>query len=37
MADSKVSVRRQGQGDLGMQDATAFIAAVKKEIAERIG
>ena len=35
VAENKVSVRRQGKGDLGMLDKTAFLAQVVEEIAER--
>jgi threonyl-tRNA synthetase len=35
MAEQKVAVRRQGVGDLGVKGVEEFIAAVKKEIAER--
>ncbi len=33
--EKKVSVRRQGKGDLGMQELTSFIAAISEEIKER--
>ena len=36
VAESKLSVRRQGKGDLGMLDKSAFLAKVIEEIAERI-
>ena len=36
VAESKLSVRRQGKGDLGMLDKAAFLAKVVEEIAERI-
>ena len=35
MNETKVSVRRQGKGDSGMQDLSEFVAAVVAEIAER--
>lgn len=35
MNETKVSVRRQGKGDTGMQDLSEFVAAVVAEIAER--
>jgi threonyl-tRNA synthetase len=35
MNENKVSVRRQGKGDTGMQDLAEFTEAVKAEIAER--
>jgi threonyl-tRNA synthetase len=34
-AEGKVAVRRQGRGDLGVQDADAFFEMVKEEIRER--
>ncbi len=37
MNEGKVSVRRQGKGDLGTQDAAAFVAALQQEIGERRG
>ena len=36
VAESKLSVRRQGKGDLGMLDKAAFLAKVVEEIAERM-
>ncbi len=36
VAESKLSVRRQGKGDLGMLDKAAFLAQVVEEIAERM-
>jgi threonyl-tRNA synthetase len=35
MNENKVSVRRQGKGDIGMQDLDVFIAAISEEIRER--
>ena len=35
MNETKVSVRRQGKGDTGMQDLSEFVPAVVAEIAER--
>lgn len=35
MAEEKVAIRRQGKGDLGTQDLTAFIAAATEEIRDR--
>ncbi len=35
VAENKVSIRRQGKGDLGAKDADEFINAVKEEIAQR--
>ncbi|MCX6203824.1 MAG: threonine--tRNA ligase [Bacteroidetes bacterium] len=35
VAENKLSVRRQGKGDLGMLDKAAFLAQVIHEIAER--
>lgn len=35
MNDSKVSIRRQGKGDLGAKDVAAFISGVKDEIENR--
>jgi threonyl-tRNA synthetase len=32
MHDNKISVRRQGKGDLGVQDVETFIREIKKEI-----
>ena len=37
MNENKVSIRRQGKGDLGMKDTAEFIAGLKEEISERIG
>ena len=36
VAESKLSVRRQGKGDLGMLDKGSFLAKVVQEIAERM-
>lgn len=36
MNEKKVSVRRQGKGDIGMQDLDTFIAALSEEIRERV-
>ena len=36
VAESKLSVRRQGKGDLGMLDKSAFLAQVVDEIAKRL-
>jgi threonyl-tRNA synthetase len=36
MNEQKVAVRRQGKGDLGSQNPEEFIAAIKKEISNRI-
>ena len=36
VAESKLSVRRQGKGDLGMLDKASFLAHVVEEIAERM-
>ena len=35
MNEGKVSVRRQGKGDEGMQDLDAFVAGIMEEIRER--
>ena len=35
MNDNKVSVRRQGKGDLGIKDISAFISETREEILER--
>ena len=35
VAESKLSVRRQGKGDMGMLDKSAFLAQVLEEISER--
>jgi threonyl-tRNA synthetase len=32
MNDNKISVRRQGKGDLGIQDIETFIREIKTEI-----
>lgn len=37
MTENKVSIRRQGKGDQGMQDASVFINDIRNEISERIG
>ena len=37
MTEGKLSIRRQGKGDLGMRDTQEFINEVKEEIAGRIG
>jgi threonyl-tRNA synthetase len=34
-AEGKVAVRRQGRGDMGVQDADAFFEALQQEIRER--
>jgi threonyl-tRNA synthetase len=36
VSESKLSVRRQGKGDLGMLDKAVFLAKVVEEIAERM-
>jgi threonyl-tRNA synthetase len=36
VAENKVSVRRQGKGDMGMLDKNEFLAKVVEEIAERM-
>jgi threonyl-tRNA synthetase len=36
VAESKLSVRRQGKGDLGMLDKNEFLAKVVEEIEERL-
>ena len=36
VAENKLSVRRQGKGDLGMLDKATFLAKVVEEIAERM-
>jgi threonyl-tRNA synthetase len=36
VAESMLSVRRQGKGDLGMLDKAVFLAQVVEEIAERM-
>ncbi len=36
VAESKLSVRRQGKGDLGMMDKSVFISQVIEEIAQRM-
>ena len=35
MTESQLSIRRQGKGDLGMMDKTAFISQIHQEIVER--
>lgn len=35
LAEGKVSIRRQGKGDMGTETSKAFIAKVKQEIADR--
>ena len=35
VAENKLSVRRQGRGDMGMLDKASFLAQVVDEIAER--
>ncbi len=35
MTEGQLSIRRQGKGDLGMMDKTAFISQIHQEIAER--
>jgi len=35
MSESQLSIRRQGKGDLGMMDKTAFISQIHQEIVER--
>ena len=37
MNDQKISVRRQGKGDLGIQDLETFIRNMKTEITLRSG
>lgn len=37
MSENKVSIRRQGKGDQGMEDVSAFITHIQNEISERIG
>lgn len=37
MNDNKISIRRQGKGDIGMQEVASFITEIKNEISERIG
>ena len=34
-SESQLSIRRQGKGDLGMMDKTAFISQIHQEIVER--
>ena len=34
-SEGQLSIRRQGKGDLGMMDKTAFISQIHQEIAER--
>jgi threonyl-tRNA synthetase len=36
VAENKLSVRRQGKGDMGMLDKFAFLAQVVDEIAQRL-
>jgi len=36
VAENKLSVRRQGKGDMGMLDKSAFLAQVVDEIAQRL-
>lgn len=36
MNENKVSIRRQGKGDLGAKDVAEFVAEVKKEIEGRV-
>jgi threonyl-tRNA synthetase len=35
VAENKLSVRRQGKGDMGMLDKGAFLAQVVEEMEER--
>ena len=35
MSEGQLSIRRQGKGDLGMMDKTAFISQIHQEIIER--
>jgi threonyl-tRNA synthetase len=35
MTEDQLSIRRQGKGDLGMMDKTAFISQIHQEIVER--
>jgi threonyl-tRNA synthetase len=35
MTEGQLSIRRQGKGDLGMMDKTAFISQIHQEIVER--
>ena len=35
MSENKVSVRRQGRGDMGAKNPAEFIAMVQEEIGER--
>jgi threonyl-tRNA synthetase len=35
MNENKISVRRQGKGDLGLQDTDSFILSVVEEIVNR--
>ena len=37
MTEGQLSIRRQGKGDLGMMDKTAFISQIHQEIVERKG
>jgi len=36
MNENMVSIRRQGQGDLGSQSVESFVEALKIEISERV-
>ena len=36
VAENKLSVRRQGKGDMGMLDKSAFLAQVVDEISQRL-
>ena len=36
VAENKLSVRRQGKGDMGMLDKSVFLAQVVDEIAQRL-
>ena len=36
VAENKLSIRRQGKGDLGMQDKDLFLNQVLEEIKERL-
>jgi len=36
MSEQKVTVRRQGKGDLGVKEIEAFIAEVRQEIKQRV-
>ncbi len=37
VAEGKVSVRRQGKGDMGAKDVDVFVAEVAEEIRQRVG